>query len=201
VEKTRLRPLTRLVGENLARWRKERRLSLAQLSARVGDLGVPINLNSLNKIEHANRGIDLDELVALARALNVSPLVLVFPLGRERVVEVLPGTDVDTWAAVQWFTGEGPFPGDGDVGGTVLDDYRAQDRLVGEWRAMRRQLDEERAHPTHPDRPDLQYAVEGRLEFLLDTVEDQLRRHRANMIRDGVDPGVLPAEVAHVDEG
>lgn len=185
------RPLTRLVGENLAHWRKERGLSLAELSARMEDVGLSLNLNGLNKIERGTRGIDLDELVALARALKVPPLVLIFPLGREQALDVLPGTPIDTWAAAKWFTGEA------DLTLQRFEDwsdappayFRGQDRMIDQWDRVRHARDVARSTA------DAELSQE-----MLTGAEDQLRRHRQQMRRVGLDPGGLPPELAHVDQ-
>jgi len=168
------RPLTRAVGENLAYWRKERGLSLAELSARLDDVGVPMNLNGLHKIERGNRGVDIDELVAIARALDVPPLHLLFPIGRDQTSPLLPDHDVPAWPAAKWFTGEGPFPGASGHWNTPLRDFRHQDRVIERWS---RSL-------TGTERTDL---------------EDDLRVAREHIRGWGLDPGPLPAELAHVD--
>lgn len=51
--------------------------------------------------------VGLSELLVLARALDVPPLELAFPVGQSELVEVLPGQEVGTWAAAKWFTGGG----------------------------------------------------------------------------------------------
>jgi hypothetical protein len=50
------------------------------------------------------------ELLILSRALDVPPVLLVCPADREKTAEVLPGESRATWRALQWFTGEGPYP-------------------------------------------------------------------------------------------
>ncbi|WP_018503083.1 helix-turn-helix domain-containing protein [Parafrankia discariae] len=59
--------------------RKARRLTLVQLSERLTDLGRPILPTGLSKIEHGERGLSVDDLVALAAALDVSPEQLIDP--------------------------------------------------------------------------------------------------------------------------
>lgn len=184
------RPLTRVVGENLAYWRKERGLSLAELSARMGDAGLPLNLNGLNKIERGNRGVDLDELVALARVLDLPPLLLIFPVGSPSTIELLPGVHVPPWLAARWFTGEAGFPIPGPEGGwdvvgedqytwinAVTHDFRIQEEAVENWR---------RARQSGDSREETAWSRSL-----------QLTRQR---IRDrGMDPGELAADVAHLD--
>lgn len=49
-------------------------MTLAQLSARLADAGRPISLTILSKIENRDRQLDVDDLDALSRALEV-PIV------------------------------------------------------------------------------------------------------------------------------
>lgn len=42
-----------------------------------------------------------------AAALDVTPVLLVLPLGRQETVEALPGRDIPTWEAAMWFCGGG----------------------------------------------------------------------------------------------
>lgn len=177
-------------------------MSLAALSDRLKELGRPIGLSSLSKVELGQRGIDLDDLTALSRALGVPPLQLIFPLGQERLVEVTPGAVAGAWTAARWFSGEGPFPTRLDedrwvVAGSDFEDweesspayFREQDGLIGQWNRLKVRLttaadgDERRA-----------------IADLLDQAEAQLRRHRRSMRSRGLDPGQLTADLQHVDE-
>ncbi|MCZ4506767.1 helix-turn-helix transcriptional regulator [Streptomyces sp. ActVer] len=56
--------------------RTERGLAQRELAARVSALGRPMTNTMLSRIERAQRRCDIDDLVALAQALLVSPLVL-----------------------------------------------------------------------------------------------------------------------------
>ncbi|MFH8902494.1 helix-turn-helix domain-containing protein [Streptomyces coeruleorubidus] len=47
-----------------------------ELAARVTAIGRPMSDTMLSRIERAQRRCDIDDLVALAQALRVSPLVL-----------------------------------------------------------------------------------------------------------------------------
>lgn len=201
MEKQQYGSLTRQVGENLRALRKARGLSLSEVSGRMGRLGRPLSLNGLSKVELGNRGVDLDELVALARALGVPPLLLIFPLGREQMVEVLPGKTVGTWTAARWFTGENAFPTPGPddnwvVAGSDFKDwqdaatayFREQDEMFSQWRDARTQARSE----------DQDEAAAG--ARMVRFVEVQLRRHRASMRAVGLDPGGLTENLAHVDK-
>src|SRR3954471_1522869 len=97
------------VSENVRRLRKDRGLSLSEVSARMTALGVGLSLNGLSKVELGNRELRLDELIALAAALDVAPVLLLFPLGRREKVELFPSIEAGTWAALKWFTGQDRF--------------------------------------------------------------------------------------------
>jgi transcriptional regulator with XRE-family HTH domain len=114
------------VGGQVAHYRTRRRveqgddgpvltepLTLQQLSDRCRALGYPIARSVLSKLEKGHRQtITVDEVLVLAQALGVPPVVLLFPLGRAGTVEVLPGQDVDPWTATMWFMGNSDDPAD-----------------------------------------------------------------------------------------
>ena len=56
--------------------RTERGLAQRELAARVSAFGRPMTNTMLSRIERAQRRCDIDDLVALAQALRVSPLAL-----------------------------------------------------------------------------------------------------------------------------
>ena len=56
--------------------RTECGLAQRELAARVTALGRPMTNTMLSRIERAQRRCDIDDLVALAQALRVSPLAL-----------------------------------------------------------------------------------------------------------------------------
>lgn len=74
-------PTGKTVGVNVERVRRGRRMALKELSAELSALGRPISLSGLSKLENGDRKADADDLMALALALNVSPIALMLPLG------------------------------------------------------------------------------------------------------------------------
>lgn len=91
-------------------------MTLQQLSDRCRALGYPIARSVLSKLEKGHRQtITVDEVLVLAQALGVPPVVLMFPLGRADVAEVLPGVHVGPWAAIQWFEGNSEDPAEPDA--------------------------------------------------------------------------------------
>lgn len=123
------------LSENLARAvaavRKRRRLHLTEMEERLRNLGTPIPRQGLMKLERAERRVDLDEVVALARVLDVPPLTLLFPIGRAEPTQVLPGHHLDAWSAAKWFCGDAHLD-DGEQSAEAADvaRFREHDRLV-----------------------------------------------------------------------
>jgi hypothetical protein len=64
---------------NVLRLRTERRLSTPRLSAALKELDRPIAATGITKIEKGDRRVDVDDLVALAAALSVTPVQLLEP--------------------------------------------------------------------------------------------------------------------------
>lgn len=197
--------LAQQVGTNVRQLRKDRGLSLAEVSARMTTSGVTLSLNGLSKVELGNRELNFDELVALAAALGVPPLVVLFPLGKQREIALLSGVPVDAWAAAKWFTGEAALPGsDENLDESPTTYFREQDRLIAECRRFYQDVVVARGQVgSSPGRPDLELIHQRQSEWLADglrTSEEQLRRHRANMRKAELDPGELPPELVHVDE-
>lgn len=66
----------RRVAANVRRLRVDKSLTTAALSRRLAALGNPIIDTSITKIERGVRKVDVDDLVALAAALEVAPELL-----------------------------------------------------------------------------------------------------------------------------
>ncbi len=56
--------------------------SQVKLAERMAELGTPMHHTVIAKIENGDRGVSVDDLVALAAALDVSPLRLLLPANR-----------------------------------------------------------------------------------------------------------------------
>jgi transcriptional regulator with XRE-family HTH domain len=72
-------PIGTAVAANIERWRESQNLSYAELSRRLDELGRPIAPLGLTRIRDHKRRVDVDDLVALALALGVSPTTLLLP--------------------------------------------------------------------------------------------------------------------------
>ncbi|MFD6860540.1 helix-turn-helix domain-containing protein [Rhodococcus sp. NPDC060090] len=78
-KKNPLGPIGEIARQNVSRLREAQRLTYAELSRQLDDLGRPIAQLGLRRIEAGERRIDVDDLVALAVVLKVSPLALILP--------------------------------------------------------------------------------------------------------------------------
>ncbi|MFE7539039.1 helix-turn-helix domain-containing protein [Streptomyces rhizosphaericola] len=69
-------PAGMLAARTIEILRTERGLGQRQLTARCTALGRPMSNTMLSRIELAKRRCDFDDLIAIAEALQVSPLAL-----------------------------------------------------------------------------------------------------------------------------
>ncbi|WP_327008550.1 helix-turn-helix domain-containing protein [Dactylosporangium sp. NBC_01737] len=102
-------PLATQVARSIQRIREKQRVTYAELAERLAAAGRPIPVLGLSRMEKGDRRVDLDDLVAIARALRVPPIWLLFPLGQagEPDIDLLPGVRIPVDAALAWFTGDG----------------------------------------------------------------------------------------------
>lgn len=95
--------------ENLKRARGE--MTYAELSRRLEAVGRPIPPLGLRRIEAGDRRVDVDDLMALALVLNMSPLALLLPHGGQSDISDFGGDSVRNDELWQWAIGERPFGG------------------------------------------------------------------------------------------
>jgi transcriptional regulator with XRE-family HTH domain len=67
------------VSANVKRLRTEQNLGLRGLSNKLGEVGRPLGHSAVDQIEKGRRRVDVDDLMALATALGVSPITLLMP--------------------------------------------------------------------------------------------------------------------------
>ena len=72
-------PTAATVAANVKRLREQQNLGLRALAQRLADVGRPLTHTALDKIERGTRRVDVDDLMALAAALDVSPATLLMP--------------------------------------------------------------------------------------------------------------------------
>lgn len=188
-----------VIAAQVRKYRLLKNWSVKRLAEECARLGAPqLTAPSLSNIERGQdvsakrtrRRVLVEELAVLARALDVPPLLLVFPIGQGELVEVLPGTAVPGWAAAKWWTAEEPFPthqGEHGWGSEESDQQawqaaaapaiyrRIHDRFVAKWFGV-----------MHLDKP------QDEINAVQRDAEAKLRDLRQNMRRAGIDPGEEP---------
>ncbi len=109
---------TLLVGERVKQIRQRRGWTAAQLAERCKAIGAPeitvavianIETGRKDKAGRRRREVTVDELFALAYALQVSPVLLMVPLDGADQLAVTPEVDMDVLTAVGWVAGTDVF--------------------------------------------------------------------------------------------
>lgn len=77
-----------IVRQRIREVRDAQDVTAAQLSARLKDMNRPIPLLGIQRIESGERRVDVDDLVAIAVALEVSPTTFLLPNSHDRGDEV-----------------------------------------------------------------------------------------------------------------
>lgn len=133
--------LVRGIADEVKRRRTELGWSAQKLSGECAALGFDFPRSTLADLESGRRKqISVPELIALAAALHVPPLLLVYPVGRQGETEALPGITRPAFRTAEWFSGAAFLPGPDDAGvvtkitsdvewpGQALVLYREHDR-------------------------------------------------------------------------
>jgi transcriptional regulator with XRE-family HTH domain len=100
-------------GNAVRERRKALNLTASELARRTADLGYPISRGAIAKIESNLRSgkVDVAELLVLSAALDIPPVLLLFPeFSTNGSVEVLPGVVTSEDEAVRWVSGRIAFP-------------------------------------------------------------------------------------------
>ncbi len=96
---------TRLIGEKVRALRKAQSLSTQRLSDLCTEQGFPVPRNTIVNLETGRKEtLSVQELTAIALALDVSPVSLLYPL--DQPAEIAPGQYRNPFHAAQWFAGE-----------------------------------------------------------------------------------------------
>lgn len=103
------------VSANVKRLRTQQNLGLRGLSKKLGEVGRPLGHSAIDQIEKGTRRVDVDDLVALAAALGVSPITLLMPgmPGANIPAEMVdaPGDPVSAGRWWLWLIADAPLPG------------------------------------------------------------------------------------------
>lgn len=115
-KKLELGPIGKCVAANVTRYREVARFNYTELSKELAQYGRDIPPLGVRRIEEGARRVDVDDLIALALALNVSPLALLAPSGGE--IALVPDGAAHP-AGLIWSWAQGrhalPEPGQEDV--------------------------------------------------------------------------------------
>lgn len=193
------------VARNLAAVRHRRRLSVRALSDRLAELGVRLLPSGITKIEQGgarerdvnvtrSRSVDVNELVALAIALNVSPTRLLLPDGAaDDWVQLTPAVRVQAWEAWEWMTDHAALPaGPGAASPDSAREYRDERpgwlrdmfehpvyRSIEQRLLMAGRMIRELANEQRPDRTSI---ATDALDWMMEELQ---RGHRAMMEERG----------------
>lgn len=100
---------------------KEPKWSAQRLADECKKLGLDISRATISDLEnHRRANFGIPELLVMARALDIPPLLLIFPVGSKEETEVLPGESRPTFRAALWFTGEAASPARATDDGEVI---------------------------------------------------------------------------------
>jgi transcriptional regulator with XRE-family HTH domain len=100
------------VSANVKRLRTGQNLGLRGLSKKLGEVGRPLGHSAVDQIEKGTRRVDVDDLMALALALDVSPITLLMPdmPGADDPAKMVAVTGTDTKVSAGrlwlWLRGE-----------------------------------------------------------------------------------------------
>jgi hypothetical protein len=107
---TEKEPIGKRVAANVTATRAGRQLSQQAVVDKLAELGVPMLKTTLSKIENAGRGVDVDELVALALALDVTPNHLLLPdRADDEEIHLAPNKTLTSAEAWHWATYRRPL--------------------------------------------------------------------------------------------
>ncbi len=209
-----------VIAESVRHHRKLRGLSAQQLADNCLRLGYQGMTRSViaNLETGARDSLTVPEWLILAAALDVPPMLLLYPLGRtEDSIEVLPGVQLSPWEGLQ-YAETGQFRTSASEDKTIQL-FRAHDSGVRQWRrasAELRDIDRVLAgeprtvvkprHPSlrdgDPDPTDDQHHLATARTSLTTTVELQIQGIR--LVRDaikgvGLVPPPLPSGLRYLD--
>lgn len=186
------------IGRRVAQRRKQLHLGGEELAGRCAALGMPsFTRQVIMRLEHKRReSITVPELSVLAAALEISPVLLAYPLGQADQAEYLPGHWAPPFDAARWWSGEIAVSAKGDM-------YRGERRLPATLFRDHDQLIRE----IPPSFTEIAY-TRARRRGAGTTPEDReymfaviaLREVRESIRDAGLLPPQLPRELAWVDD-
>jgi transcriptional regulator with XRE-family HTH domain len=99
--------LTRSMARRIPEIRRAKGMTAEKLAEAVSAIGLRYTRAQVTNLEAKRRDtITVAELIALAATLGVPPALLLFPVGSDESVELLPGLRMDPWHAYKLFVGD-----------------------------------------------------------------------------------------------
>lgn len=127
-----LGPTGNRLADNVMALRKNLPLTTEQLAERVSALGRPMRGNTITKIEKGQRRVDVDDLVALAAALETRPDALLLPLTIvDEMIQLTESKAVSAFTAWQWANGRHPLEVPEGDDGTALNRFQERAQPPG----------------------------------------------------------------------
>lgn len=124
-------PTGTVVGANIARLRKARGMSTYRLAEALASLDRPIAQSQISRVEAGKRKVDVDDLMAFAVALKVSPSALLLKPTTAGYQKVTGAGTVLSEIAWDWVDGERPLDLPENDDGEVWADFQTYSRPVG----------------------------------------------------------------------
>jgi transcriptional regulator with XRE-family HTH domain len=120
------------LAANLKALRESLPLTTEQLAVRVAAYGRPMRANTITKIEKEQRRVDVDDLVALALALETRPDALLLPstIAMDEL-ELVQGKTVTAFAAWRWANGDQPLDVPEGDDGTAHNRFQMRAQPLG----------------------------------------------------------------------
>jgi len=142
------------VGQRVRRYRGK--MSARQLADKCAELGMPsLSRVVITRLENGRReSVSTSELVVLAAALDVPPVLLLYPLGLDDTVELLPGKSAAPWDAIEWFRGEPDYSDDMETGRKSLRGFNSPILLWSEHHRHAFEIDQCQVFIAHGGNPD-----------------------------------------------
>jgi len=207
--------ITAVVASQVKRLRNEREISGQQLADASEKLGFPLKRSVLANLENGRREtVSVAEVLALAYAIGVPPIMLLLPFGAADTIEVLPGQHVPVGEAFDWLTGQQPtghwhamrVGWDWVNAAEVVDEFRVHHADVQMWEVSRRSSEGLRQQATTARKSGDSARAEQ-----LDSDADQdarnaelmwmrIRQFRARIRRRKLRPPPLPVALASREE-
>ncbi|MEU6001622.1 helix-turn-helix transcriptional regulator [Streptomyces sp. NPDC047197] len=186
------------VAAEVRRRRKELRMSAQDLADRCEEIGHSIPRNVIANMESGRRtNLPLVDVMVLAKALNTSPICLIYPVGYTEDVQRLPlEHPTSALEALSWFTGEKPELGAQD---DILRYFRSHRAAEERFRAARQEEEYARynaASASNADRKAEALRAQARAAQEAEAAEEHLSRARAFIRREGVMPPLLGPDLA-----